>query len=112
MSNELPIETDVPTVAAMLKNGDDFLLLDVREQDEHDIAKIDGSTLLPMSELRARVSELDEHRNRLIVVHCHHGGRSMRVTNALKEMGFPKVQNLAGGIDHWSQEIDSSVARY
>lgn len=112
MSDELPIEIDVQALSAMQSSGDDFLLLDVREQVEYETAKIPGSTLLPMSELRDRVEELEEHRGRLIVVHCHHGGRSMRVTQALKEMGFPKVQNLAGGIDGWSQEIDASVPRY
>ncbi|QDT12479.1 rhodanese-like domain-containing protein [Planctomycetes bacterium K23_9] len=112
MSEDLPIETDVHTVAAMLRGGDEFLLLDVREQGEYEVAKIEGSTLLPMSELQDRADELDEHRERLIVVHCHHGGRSMRVTHALKDMGFAKVQNLAGGIDQWSQEIDETVVRY
>ncbi|MGB7344670.1 MAG: rhodanese-like domain-containing protein [Pirellulaceae bacterium] len=112
MSDELPIEIDVQTLAAMQNSGDDFVLLDVREADEYAIAKIDGSILLPMSELRDRVSELDEHRQRNIVVHCHHGGRSMRVTLALKQMGFTQVQNLAGGIDLWSQEIDTNVPRY
>ncbi|NNE01010.1 MAG: rhodanese [Pirellulaceae bacterium] len=96
----------------MQNNGNDFLLLDVREKDEYETARIDGSVLIPMSELRDRVDELEQHRDRLIVVHCHHGGRSLRVTNALREMGFAKVQNLAGGIDQWSQEIDPSVARY
>ncbi|MFK8112830.1 MAG: rhodanese-like domain-containing protein [Rubripirellula sp.] len=108
----LPIETDVATVAAMQKSGDDFLLLDVREADEYAVAKIDGSQLLPMSEIGERLAELDEHRDRLIVVHCHHGGRSMRVTQHLLDNGFKQVQNMAGGIDHWSLEIDSSVSRY
>ena len=110
--NQYPIEIDVATLATMLKNKDDFLLLDVREADEYEIAKIEGSQLLPMSELRARVDELEEHKASQIVVHCHHGGRSMRVTQALREMGFEKAQNLAGGIDHWSQEIDTEVPRY
>ena len=109
---ELPIETDVATVDSMLKAGDDFLLLDVRGTDEYCIAKISGSLLLPMSELGNRVGELEEHRDRLIVVHCHHGGRSLQITQVLRNNGFAKVQNMAGGIDAWSQQIDSSVARY
>ena len=111
-SSQFPLEIDVATLATMLKNDDDFLLLDVREADEYEIAKIEGSRLLPMSELRGRVNELDEHKASQIVVHCHHGGRSMRVTQALREMGFDKAQNLAGGIDQWSQEIDNDVPRY
>ncbi len=109
---ELPIEIDVATVSAMRANGDDFLLLDVREEDEYAIAKIEGSMLMPMSELRERVSELQPYRDQLIIVHCHHGGRSMQVTQALRNNGFNKVQNMAGGIDQWSQDIDPAVNRY
>lgn len=68
-SNELPIEIDVATVANMQKGGDDFLLLDVREEFEHRIANIDGNVLIPMSELGQRLGELQEHRDRLIVIY-------------------------------------------
>ena len=90
----------------------DFLLLDVREPSEYETAKISGSLLIPMGELGERISELEEHRDRLIIVHCHHGGRSMQVTQALRNHGFEKVQNMAGGIDQWSQQIDQGVPRY
>lgn len=96
----------------MLQAGDDFLLLDVRETDEYAVARINGSLLLPMSELANRVGELEQHRERLIVVHCHHGGRSLQITRVLRNNGFGKVQNMAGGIDAWSQLIDNSVTRY
>ena len=109
---ELPIEIDVAAVAELRESGRDFLLLDVREDDEYAIAKIDGSLLVPMSQLRDRVGDLEEHRKRLIVVHCHHGGRSMQVTQALRNNGFDQVQNLAGGIDQWSLQIDPAVPRY
>lgn len=114
MSDEtdLPIEIDVASVASMLKAEEDFLLLDVRENDEYATAKIEGSVLIPMSELRDRIAELEPHQDRRIVVHCHHGGRSMQVTQVLRNNGFPKVQNMAGGIDQWSQQIDSGVPRY
>lgn len=110
--NELPIETDVATVAAMQKSGDAFVLLDVREQDEYDVAKIDGSVLIPMSQLQERVGELEPHRDELIVVHCHGGVRSLRVAEALRGHGFSQVQSMAGGIDQWSEQIDPSVPRY
>lgn len=109
---ELPIEIDVHAVDAMRQSGEDFLLLDVREEDEYATAKIDGSVLIPMSQLGIRVGELNDHRDRLIVVHCHHGGRSMQVTQALRGNGFSRVQNMAGGIDQWSEQIDPSVPRY
>lgn len=68
-TNELPIEIDVASVAEMRNRGDDFLLLDVREPFEHEIANIDGNLLIPMSQLRQRFGELQEHRDRLIVVY-------------------------------------------
>ena len=111
-TNELPLEVDVQTVAAMRERGDDFLLLDVREPSEYETAKIDGARLLPMSELRERVKEIEDHRDKPIVVHCHHGGRSMQVTQALRQHGFQKVQNMAGGIDQWSLDVDQNVPRY
>ena len=109
---ELPIEVDVATVNAMQQQKKSFVLLDVREQNEYDIAKIEGSQLLPMSELRLRLEELEPHQQSHIVVHCHHGGRSMQVTRALRERGYAKVQNMAGGIDAWSLQVDSDVPRY
>jgi rhodanese-related sulfurtransferase len=112
MSNQLPLEIDVNGVAALQAAGDDFLLLDVREPDEYAVASIAGSVLIPLSELQQRSGELESHRDRLIIVHCHHGGRSLRVTQALLAAGFEKVQNMAGGIDQWSQQVDSTVPRY
>ncbi len=112
MPEKLPLEIDIASVAAMQTNGDDFLLLDVRETNEYEVANISGSLLLPMSELRERIGELDQHRDRHIVVHCHHGGRSLQVAQALSEQGFNKIQSMAGGIDQWSQDIDPSITRY
>ena len=111
-SSDLPIEIDVASVNAMQNNGDDFLLLDVRESSEYETAKIDGSVLIPMNDIGERIGELESYRDRLIVVHCHHGGRSLKVTHALRYNGFAKVQNMTGGIDQWSSEIDDSVPRY
>lgn len=111
-SNELPIEISVAELDAMRQANENFILLDVREPVEYETAKIDGSRLLPMSELQARISELLPHRDDHIVVQCHHGGRSMEVVQALLQAGFSRVQNLAGGIDQWSVQVDSAVPRY
>jgi rhodanese-related sulfurtransferase len=99
-------------VKAMLDSGADFLLLDCRLPREADVASIEGAALLPMQELVARISELDEHRDVKIVVHCHHGGRSLQVTAFLRQQGFKDVTSMAGGIDLWSIDIDPGVARY
>lgn len=109
---DLPMETDVETVSAMRQRAETFLLLDVREEDEYALAKIEGSRLIPMSVLRERLDELEADREELIVVHCHHGVRSLRVAQALRDNGFRRVQSMTGGIDQWSQQIDASVPRY
>jgi rhodanese-related sulfurtransferase len=108
----VPLEVDCRSVKARLDAGEAFLFLDCREPDEYATARILGTTLIPMSEISSRVSELETYRNRPIVVHCHHGGRSLRVTNWLREQGFAAVTNMSGGIDEWSQQVDSSVPRY
>jgi rhodanese-related sulfurtransferase len=109
---ELPLEIDVQSTAELRARQEPFLLLDVRNPDEFATAKIADSVLIPMNELSQRLGELEPYRNQRIIVHCHHGGRSMRVTMFLKQQGFTQVQNLAGGIDAWSQLVDSSVPRY
>ena len=107
-----PLEIDCLAVKARRDAGQPFLFLDVREPDEHATAHIDGTTLLPMSQLADRVAELEPHKNGEIVVHCHHGGRSLRVVHWLRQQGFDHAINMAGGIDQWSQVIDPSVPRY
>jgi len=111
MTAEYPIEIDCQSTAAELQRGD-VLLLDCRQPEEYATAKIAGATLIPMGELPGRLAELEEHRQGRVIVHCHHGGRSLRVAHWLREQGFPQAQSMAGGIDQWSQEIDPSVPRY
>ena len=86
------------------------LLLDVREPWEHDRARIEGATLIPMREIGARIAELDEDRE--VVAICHHGGRSMQVAMFLEKQGFKRVHNLQGGIDAWSRTVDPAVPVY
>jgi rhodanese-related sulfurtransferase len=91
------------------------LLVDCRRPDEWDLARIQGAVHLPMDEIERRADELegDEgQRDHPVIVYCHHGRRSLRVTLALKAMGFTDVRSMAGGIDLWSIDIDPSVPRY
>lgn len=108
----LPIEVDVLTVKQLLDTGADFTLLDCREPSEYDAAQISGSRLIPMREIPGKLAELEPLKDSRIVVHCHHGGRSLRVTHWLREQGFSNVQNMTGGIDAWSQIVDPKVPRY
>ncbi len=93
-----------------IQNGEDLLLLDVREQNEFDYAHIEGSRLIPLSLIPLRRDELDSDKG--IVLICHHGVRSMQASIFLEQCGFEQLYNLTGGIDAWSVECDSSVPRY
>ena len=92
--------------------GEDFLLLDVRDPDEFESARIEGSRLIPVDELADRLDELADFRKRPVVVHCHHGPRSRRACQLLIERGFESVEELTGGIEAWSVTVDPSVQRY
>jgi adenylyltransferase/sulfurtransferase len=92
--------------------GESFLLLDVREAHEREIARIEGAAWIPLGELEARLEEIGEWRERPVVVHCHHGVRSARGCQVLGAHGFSQVSNLAGGIEAWSLTVDPGVNRY
>lgn len=86
------------------------LLLDVREDDEREVARIEPSLHIPMGELPRRLSELPSERT--IIVYCHHGSRSQMVGAFLEQEGFRSVINLQGGIDAWAADVDPAMARY
>jgi rhodanese-related sulfurtransferase len=109
---DIPLELDVHAVAALQRGTEPFLLLDCREPDEYAIAQISGAVLVPMGEIPERLAVLEPYRDRRIVVHCHHGGRSLRVTRWLRAQGFSAAQNMAGGIEAWALEIDPATPRY
>lgn len=109
-------ETDVEEITAfelnaLIAEGSDLQLVDVREPYEAEIARIPAATLIPLGELTARSSELDPKR--MTVVHCRTGIRSARGIRTLKKEGFKgKLINLKGGIAAWSDEVDPSVPKY
>ena len=108
-----PIEIDVVTLRDRLAENADLLLIDCREPDEWQVARIESATLMPMSEIASRFEEINKAgSDRPVVVYCHHGGRSLRVTQWLREQGLTHASSLAGGIDAWSEQIDPSVPRY
>ena len=96
--------------SAMDEANSDVAFLDVREYDEVEIARIDGVPLIPLGELPQRFTELDP--NQTIYIHCKMGGRSLKAVELLKNQGFKYCKSVAGGINAWSDEIDSSVPRY
>ncbi len=102
-------EISVDELKTRLDNHDDVFVLDVREPHEYRIANMNGY-LIPLNDLPKRVNELDSAKE--IVVHCHHGTRSARAVDLLKQLGFKKVKNLVGGIDQWAVRVDPSLPRY
>ena len=106
---DLPAEIGVAAARDLLATGD-ATLLDVREPHEHAICQVPGSRLLPMREVPAALHQLP--RDRPLLVLCHHGARSQRVTQFLRAHGFARAINVRGGIEAWAVELDPSLQRY
>jgi rhodanese-related sulfurtransferase len=101
---------DVEKLRDMLQSEVPPLVIDVREKKENDLCRIPGSRLIPLGELPQHLAEIP--KDRPVVLHCHHGGRSGRATAYLMERGYSNVFNLTGGIHAWSERIDSNVKTY
>jgi adenylyltransferase/sulfurtransferase len=100
-------EVTVQELKAMMDNGSDFQLIDVREPFEAEAANI-GGELIPMGEVLSNVDKIA--KDKPVVVHCRSGARSATIINALQSQhGFENLHNLKGGIMAWSREIDPSI---
>jgi adenylyltransferase/sulfurtransferase len=106
------IEISPLELKVRLDEKENLVLIDVREPNEYEICRIEGSILIPLSELGNRFHELEKFKNKTIVVHCKVGGRSMRAIQFLKQQGFSNLLNLAGGIAEWANQVDPSMPRY
>ena len=104
------MEISVEELKDIKDSNRNILLLDVREPHEHEICNIEGSKLIPLGELSARINELDTADE--IIVHCHTGMRSLQATRLLRGMGFRKSRSLSGGIDAWANKYDQDMPRY
>ncbi|MEY2504197.1 MAG: sulfur-carrier protein adenylyltransferase/sulfurtransferase, partial [Verrucomicrobiota bacterium] len=109
-AEEEVLSISVRELKRKMDKGEALTLIDVREPDEYEIAKIPGSRLIPLSELEQRMKELP--RSGALIFQCHSGGRSAHAAHLAKEAGFENIYNLEGGIDAWSVEIDPAVPRY
>jgi rhodanese-related sulfurtransferase len=101
---------DVEQLREMMQSPTPPFVLDVREPREAAICVLPGSTLIPLGSLPERLAEVP--KDRMVVVHCHHGGRSSRAVGYLREQGYAKAFNLKGGIHAWAERIDSEVKTY
>jgi rhodanese-related sulfurtransferase len=97
-------ETISPVKAQeLLSKDDNTVFLDVRTPDEFSTGHIQGSTLMPVQLLSQNLSELDEIKNKKIVVYCASGMRSVSASRILSEHGFT-VLNMSGGIGQWKSD--------
>ena len=114
LSANLDKEIGVKQVKEMLDAKHTFKLIDVREPSEYQICKIDAATLIPLGDIEAKdLSKLNGlNPDDEIVLHCKAGMRSMKALKALEEMGFRNLKSMRGGINEWSEKVDSSVPMY
>lgn len=103
-------EITVQELKKKIDRGDNFVLLDVREQFETHISKIEPSVLIPVDQLPGRLDELDKNSETVVI--CRSGGRSANACELLSEHGFSDVANLKDGINGWAKEIDNSMPVY
>jgi len=90
----------------------DFLLLDVRTEEELEIVSLPGAKHIPLHELDQRLDEIDAWREKEVICMCHHGGRSAMAQHILLKKGFTNVANLVGGIHAYAITIDPDLPTY
>lgn len=105
-----PVNISVEDAKAKLDAGGDTLFLDVRSPEERNIAKVEGFQLLDQGLAHQILDTVDKETP--LVFMCHHGGRSAQAAQWFASQGFQQTLNVEGGIDQWSQKIDTSLARY
>jgi rhodanese-related sulfurtransferase len=105
------IEITADELARKLREGERIFLLDVRQEWEHQAARLPDHALIPLNELPSRLDEINPE-GALLVAYCHHGVRSLGAAALLRQAGFPDALSLRGGIDLWSELIDPAVPRY
>ena len=104
-------EITAAELKARMDTGEDVQLIDVRQPDEHEFARIKGAKLIPLGDIVKRMDELDATRE--VVLHCKAGGRSAQAIEMLKRAGFTgDLKNLKGGITAWSDEVNPKILKY
>ncbi len=93
--------------------GEQLCLINVREQMEWDICRIEGANLVPMNTVPQALQQLEAQADATpLIVYCHHGVRSLNVVHWLRQQGVENCVSVSGGIEQWSREIDPAVPRY
>ena len=106
----MPEEISARELRSRLEEQQPLVLLDVRDEWETRLCRLDHAIHIPIEEIEFRVAELDPGDE--IIVYCHHGVRSAAVVSYLRQLGFTRAVNLAGGLDQWARTVDPSMPRY
>lgn len=104
--------TPQQTQDLMQSRPDAVLLIDCRTDKERAIATIPGAVHIPMNQTADRLGEVEDANAEHVIVHCHHGVRSLQVVSFLRKAGIETARSMAGGIERWSIEVDPKVPRY
>jgi rhodanese-related sulfurtransferase len=103
-------EMTAKELKARLDSGQPPILVDVRQDWETKLCRLENAVHIPIEEIELRTEELDPQSE--IVVYCHQGVRSAAVAEYLRGLGFANVKNLAGGLDFWARTVDPTMRRY
>lgn len=113
MSEDSSLEVSVVETQRLLAaEAGSVRLVDVRDPDEYEHCRLPGAELIPLPTLPSEAATKLPDKNAHILLYCHHGMRSLRAAEALRDLGYKNARSMAGGIDRWSHEIDSTVPRY
>jgi sulfur-carrier protein adenylyltransferase/sulfurtransferase len=103
-------EIAVEELKSLREKGASVVLVDVREPREYAVSDLPGSVKIPLGTLPKSLEKLGKQDD--LVVYCRTGGRSAKAVEFLLANGFTRARNLVGGINHWAEAIDPSMARY
>lgn len=96
-----------------IANGEHITMIDVREPEEHAMARLELATLIPMQTIPAQLQRLEGLSDETpLAILCHHGVRSLNVALWLRKQGIENCFSIEGGLDRWSREIDTEIPRY
>ena len=111
---ETPLEIGPTEVSYLLGRPGEktFRIIDCREQDEWHICRLEGAQLVPMSRIDELAPKLFADLQENLIIYCHHGMRSQRVAQWLRQHGFANAQSMRGGIDAWADLVEPEMARY
>lgn len=113
MPASTPLEISViETQRRLAAEAGSLRLIDVRDPDEHEFCRLPGAELIPLATLPSEAAEKLPDKDAHVILYCHHGMRSLRAAEMLRQVGYKNVSSMSGGIDRWSHEIDSTVPRY